>query len=282
MGRAGRDLMNHKAAFAALSALMLLYSASWTGHAQETAQEPAHDTLAPDEMTVPEGTVIPIVLTAYLNTKSSQVGDTLYADTTYPIWIQQRLVIPKGSTIRGTVTEVVRPGRIKGKGRLAVRFDDILLPNGVRRDLVAVFKGIHGSGDESMDRKTESVSAGGGKGTDAGTIVGTTSQGSIIGAIAGRNASGAAIGAGAGAAAGVAMVLFTRGRDLVLNPGTLFELELKRPMKFAYNEIEFTSAQLNSVRRDVSSRPPQSTPRNPGFGRGRLPIPGIGIPVPLR
>jgi hypothetical protein len=268
--------MNRKAVFAALGAVMLLYSASysWTGYAQET--------LPPDEMTIPEGTVIPIVLTAYLNTKSSQVGDTLYADTTYPIWIQQRLVIPKGSTIRGTVTEVVRPGRIKGKGRLAVRFDDILLPNGVRRDIVAVFKGIHGPGDESMDRKTESVSSGGSKGMDAGTIVGTTSQGSIIGAIAGHDASGALIGAGAGAAAGVAMVLFTRGRDLVLNPGTLFELELKRPMKFAYNELEFTSAQLNSVRREVSPRPAQSTPRTPGLGRGRLPFPGIGFPVPLR
>jgi hypothetical protein len=273
--------MNHRAAFAALSALMLLFPVSWTGYAQEPPQESAQETLPPDEMTVPEGTVIPIVLTVYLNTKSSQVGDALYADTTYPIWIQQRLVIPKGSTIRGTITEVVRPGKIKGKGRLAVRFDDILLPNGVRRDLVAVFKGIHGSGDESMDRKTESVTAGGNKGMDAGTIVGTTSQGSIIGAIAGRDGTGAAIGAGAGAAVGIAMVLFTRGRDLVLNPGTLFELELKRPMKFAYNEIEFTSAQLNSVRREVESRPAQSMPRTPGFGRGRLPFPGIGIPVPL-
>ena len=80
---------------------------------------------------------------------------------------------------------------------------------------------------------------------------------------------------------GTAMVLFTRGRDLVLNPGTLFELELKRPMKFAYNEIEFTSSQLNSAGHEVRPRPAQSMPRNPGFGR-RLPFPGIGIPVLLR
>jgi type IV secretion system protein VirB10 len=137
------------------------------------------------EMVVPEGTVIPIVLTAYLNTRSSQVGDTVYADTTYPVWIQQRLVIPRGSIVRGTVTDVVRPGKIRGKGRLAVRFDDILLPNGVKRDLVAGFRGIHGPGDETVDRKDESVSAGASKGEDAGTVVGTTSQGAIIGAVAG-------------------------------------------------------------------------------------------------
>jgi type IV secretion system protein VirB10 len=264
---------------AALAALTLVFSVSWTGYTQEPARESVQETLPPDEITVPEGTVIPIVLTAFLNTKSSQVGDTLYADTTYPIWIQQRLVIPKGSTIRGTVTEVMRPGKIKGKGRLAVRFDDILLPNGVKHDLVAVFKGIHGSGDEKMDRKTETVSGGASRGVDAGTVVGTSSEGAIIGAVVNQGAKGAVIGAGAGAAAGLAMVLFTRGRDLVLNPGTLFELELKRPMKFAYNEIEFTSTQLNSVRREPVYRPAQSNPRTPGIGRNRTLFPGV---IPLR
>ncbi len=272
--------MNSKIALALSCAVLFSLSLSWAGYAQEPAAEAQFD----PEMVVPEGTVIPIVLTAYLNTKSSQVGDSVYADTTYPIWIQQRLVIPKGSTIRGTVTEVVRPGRIKGKGHLAIRFDDILLPNGVKRDLVAVFKGIHGPGDENLDRKSETVSSGGSKGTDAGTVVGTTSEGAIIGAIAGRG-SGAAIGAGAGAAAGIAMVLFTRGRDLVLSPGTQFDLELKRPMKFAYNEIDFTSAQLNSASRVVRARPAaQANPRrNSGLGGRRiLPFPGLGIPVPLR
>jgi hypothetical protein len=132
--------------------LLLAFTTStvWTGISQESAQAPLME-----EVIIPEGTILPIVLTDYLNTRSSQVGDTFYADTTYPIWIQQRLIIPKGSNIRGTVTEVVRPGRIKGKGRLAVRFDDVLLPNGVKRDLSASFRGIHGPGDESFDRKSE-------------------------------------------------------------------------------------------------------------------------------
>jgi hypothetical protein len=253
-----------------LSTLLLLVApglAAW--------QEPSPETQTDFELTVPEGTVIPIVLTAYLNTRSSQVGDILYADTNYPIWIQQRLVIPKGSTIRGTVTEVVRPGRIKGKGRLAVRFDDILLPNGVKREFVATFRGIHAPGDETVDRKSETVSAGASKGTDAGTVVGTTSQGAVIGAIADRG-TGAAIGAGAGAAVGIATVLFTRGRDLVLSPGTQFDLELKRPIKFAYNELEFSDSEMKGAQRTIRSAP-RSNQGN--FGRRRLgPFPGIGIP----
>lgn len=233
----------------------------------------------PEQVIVPEGTVIPIVLTAYLNTRSSQVGDIAYADTVYPVWVQQRLVIPKGSTVRGTVTEVVRPGRIRGKGRMAIRFDDIILPNGVRRDFIASFRGIHGPGEESMDRESETVSAGGTGGEDAGTVVGMGSQGAIIGAIAGHG-SGAAIGAGAGAAVGVATVLFSRGRDLVLNPGTQFDLELDAPLRFAFNELEFTNSDLNRPRRQ-EVRPVPSNPNPPPTvfgGRRTLPFPGIGIP----
>ena len=76
---------------------------------QDPDQKPAQ---AP-EFLVPAGTVMPIVLSTYLNTKNTQVGDTFYADSTYPIWIQQRLVVPRGSIIKGTVTEVMKPGKIQ-------------------------------------------------------------------------------------------------------------------------------------------------------------------------
>ena len=237
---------------------------SWT-QAGNAAQESAQNALPEAEIIVPEGTVLPIVLTEYLNTRNSQIGDVFYADTTYPIWIQQRLVIPKGSTIRGTVTDVVRPGKIRGKGRLAVRFDDILLPNGVRRDLIASFRGIHGPGDESLSRDSETVTAGGSKGEDAGTVIGTSSQGAIIGAVAGRSGAGAAIGAGAGAAVGTAIMLFTRGRDLVINPGTRFDIELKKPIKFAYNEIQFTNAEINNAEREL--RQVRTSPAEAGSGK---------------
>jgi len=244
-----------------------------------TAQESAQEVQREEEITVPEGTVIPIVLTEYLNTHNSQVGDVVYADTTYPIWLQQRMIIPKGSTIRGTVTEVIRPGRITGRGRLAIRFDDILLPNGIRRDFIASFRGIHGPGDESLSRKSETVTAGGSKGEDVGTVVGTSSQGAIIGAIAGHGGEGAIIGAGAGAAVGIATMLFTRGRDLVLSPGTRFDLELKKPMKFAYNEIDFTSTEIDQAERDVREVRSGPTEKNSGrrnSGMRRI----IGSPIP--
>jgi hypothetical protein len=259
-------------------ALFLFSAAALSFGAQDQPQE----TQMVFEITVPTGTVIPIVLTAYLNTKSSQVGDVFYADTTYPIWIQQRLVIPKGSTIRGTVTEVVRPGRVKGKARIAVRFDDILLPNGIKRELTASFRGIHGSGDETFNKKSESVSAGGSKGDDARTITNDTMTGAALGSIGGvisgngRYGKGVGIGAGAGAAVGVASVLLGRGKDLVLSPGTQFDLELQRPITFSFNELDFTNSQLSNAQRDIRPKPAQNNSPTPGSTRRTFP--GFGIP----
>jgi hypothetical protein len=230
--------MKNRIAFPAYILLVLSASAIWAGTTQESQQEYRR----PEEVIVPEGTVIPIVITAYLNTRSTQVGDTVYADTIYPIWIQQRLVVPKGSAIRGTVTEVAKPGKIQGKGRLAIRFNDLLLPNGIKRDLIATFRSIHSNGEEKIDRKSESVARETGVNRqDVGTIVGTTANGAIIGSIV-NGGSGALAGGGVGAAGGIATMLFTRNRDLVISPGTQFDLELIKPLKFSYNELSSSPA----------------------------------------
>lgn len=233
--------------------------------AQDAAQKPVQDT----GIVVPVGTLLPVSLNTYLNTKNTQVGDTFYADTTYPIWIQQRLVIPRGSIVKGTVTQVEKPGKMSGKGRMAVRFDSILLPNGVERALVADFHGIHGPGAEKIDRKTETVEQGGtsNKGADVGTVIGTAGEGAMIGGLAaGRTASGAGIGAGAGAAAGLAIILLSRNRDLVLQPGTQLDLELRQPLSFAYGEIIFSQSELNSTQRAPVTRPGKTQSGQPsGF-----------------
>src|SRR5512139_2839109 len=74
-----------------------------------SAQETNANSQPGPEVVVPEGTVLSITLTTFLNTRSSHVGDTFYAETAYPVWVNQQLVIPRDSLIRGTVTEVVRP-----------------------------------------------------------------------------------------------------------------------------------------------------------------------------
>ena len=227
------------------------------------------------EIVVPEGTVLPIALTTFMNSRSTTVGDTFYAETVYPVWIQQRLAIPRGSLIKGTVTQVARPGRVKGKARMSIRIDTVQLPNGVSRQLIASFRGLHGPGNEKMDEKKEGVEMDSSKGADVGLVAGTTAEGAIIGAIA-DHGTGAGIGAGAGAAAGLIGVLFSRGRELVLEPGTQFDLELKQSLRFAFGEVDFTSQERDGGHRTQQPRRINRDGNNGGF-LGRR---GLGLPWP--
>ena len=232
--------------------LILVIALGATGMSQEPG---ARESQNEPELVVPAGTNLPVALSTFLNSRSTQVGDTFYADTTYPIWIQQRLVIPRGSIVKGTVTKVVRPGKVKGKAQLAIRFDNILLPNGITRDLVAIFQGIHGPGEEKIDRQTETVVMDSSKGADAGQVAGPTGQGAIIGAVAGEG-QGALIGGAAGGAVGLVTVLLSRGKELVLEPGTQFDLVLKQPLRFAYGEAAFSNHEIDSASRVTAPRRP--------------------------
>jgi type IV secretion system protein VirB10 len=244
--------------------------------ASAPGQEPPADQGNDPEVVVPAGTLLPVTLTSFLNTRSSQVGDAFYAETIHPIFVNQRLVIPRGALVRGTVTEVTRPGKVKGKGRLAVRFDSVQLPNGVSRPLIASLRSIHGPGVEKLDRTRESVEMDSSKGEDAGAIASTTAQGAMIGAIS-DGWTGVGYGAGAGAAAGLVATLFVRGPELVLQPGTGFDLELKQPVRFAGGELDLSSGQPYTPRRYTSSPARFQRDRPPSYRRGYRPfIPWLG------
>jgi hypothetical protein len=63
-------------------------------------------------------------------------------------------------------------------------------------------------------------------------------------------------------------MLFTRGRDLVINPGTRFDIELTRPMKFSYSEVDFTNAEIDNAEREL--RQVRPNPSNEGSGNRTL------------
>jgi len=192
----------------------------------------------PAEIVVPAGTKIPLTLINSLSTKHSSEGDRVYLQTAFPITFDGRIVIPRGSYVTGTVTEAKRPGKVKGKGEIFLRFDSLTLPNGTTRD----FRSRLGGTDAGQfDRAEGKIKGDGGKGSDARTVATTTGAGASVGAIAGSAAShgamGAGIGAAAGAAAGLAAVMLSRGPDLVLPRGTSFEMVLDRDVRYKPAEL---------------------------------------------
>jgi len=192
------------------------------------------------EVVVPAGTKIPLALLNSLSTKHSAEGDRVYLETVFPITIDGRIIIPRGSYVTGTVTGAKHPGRVKGKGELFLRFDSLALPNGITRDFRSRLGGIDAEAGE-LDRKEGKIRGEGNKGGDARTVANTTAAGTAVGGIAGSAAGhagmGVGIGAAAGAAAGLAAVLLSRGPDLVLPKGTSFEMVLDRNLQFKVSEL---------------------------------------------
>ncbi len=194
---------------------------------------------APTEFVVEQGTRILLRLTNSVNTKRTVPGDRVYLETAVPVFVDGRLLIPRGSYVTGTVTESKEAGRIKGKAALNLRFDNLTLPNGVTRD----FRSRAASADArgNLDRSEGRIEGEGNKSGDAKTVGETTAAGAGIGTVAGAAAGHyglvAGIGAAAGAAAGLAGVLSSRGPEVVLPPGTTMELVLDRDLRFTSEDL---------------------------------------------
>ena len=207
-----------------------------------------------DEVVVPAGTQIPIELTSSVSSRTAYVGQSVYGRTTYPVTVSNRIVIPVGAYVQGTITQSVRPGRIHGKAKLGFRFESLTLPSGFTKSFSATLAGFAGNGKEGFKRGESRVEGESSKGKDAEAIVVSGAEGAGIGSIAGisggHSGAGAAVGATGGALGGLIWVLATRGKEIVLPPGTDFQLELDRPLVFYRYQL---------------SDPPHSEPSGPAF-----------------
>ncbi len=207
----------------------------------QSAQEKAPPTPAASTLTVPADTTIPLRLLNTINSRTTQPGQALYCETIFPITVGNRIVIPVGSSVKGSVTKVVRPGHSKRKAQIGIRFETLILPNGTTLPLRATLSGFGGTGKEGFQPKESKIEGASSKGDDAGKVAETTITGAEVGTIAGAASGhvvkGLGIGSLAGAGGGLVWILASPGRQIVLPPGTNFELQLSAPLTFSRDDI---------------------------------------------
>lgn len=193
-----------------------------------TAEAPLQDTF----VRVPEGTSIQLRLTSTLSTRTSKTGDAFDATVTEPVYVPgtSEIAIPAGSTVKGSLGQVERPGRVSGTASLQLRYETISLPSGEHASLQASTAAVRDKESSKVDQGEGTVKGKKSTGRDVATVGGTTALGAIIGGIAGGG-KGAAIGAGVGAAAGTGGVLMTRGKEIDLPSGTIVEIKLLRDLE---------------------------------------------------
>ena len=147
--------------------------------------------------TVPVGAKISVVTDQAVSSKTAKIGQTVTGTVSQDVISNGRVVIPKGSAAKLTVSSVQASGRLSTPAKLYLRLRTVTVEG--KTYMFAT----------SAAGKTE-----GGKGKrDAGFIGGGAAGGALIGALAGGG-KGAAIGAAAGAGAGTAGAAATGKKDI--------------------------------------------------------------------
>jgi hypothetical protein len=163
-------------------------------------------------LAIPRNTILALELLTGVSTDASQRGDRVQARVLEPAQYA-------GYIVEGRVSQVKRPGKVKGVAELQLAFDQIRSPDNRSATLHAELIEIvpMGADDPQID------SEGGVRGRDstkddAAKVGAASGIGAIIGAIAGGG-KGAAIGAIIGGGAGTAGVMTQRGKDIRLERG---------------------------------------------------------------
>jgi hypothetical protein len=153
--------------------------------------------LAQASGTVPAGAKISVVTDQSVSSKTAKAGQTVSGSVAQDVTSGGKVVIPKGSEVKLTVSSAQASGRLSTPAKLYLRLRSVTV------------------GGKTYTIATSSAGRTlGGKGKrDAGFIGGGAAGGAIIGALAGGG-KGAAIGAGAGAGAGTVGAAATGKKDI--------------------------------------------------------------------
>jgi type IV secretion system protein VirB10 len=178
-----------------------------------------------------------VVLKHAISTKSAKPGDPIYAQTTFPVVIDERVMIPAGTYVQGTISQVTRPGRVKGRAELLFHFTTLIYPNGYTVLLPGAVDQIPGQEHTRMKDQEGTIQQEGEKGKDAKTIGTAAGTGAAIGGVSEGGLKGAAIGAAGGAAVGTLIALISRGSDLKIEQGTAVDMILHRDVNLSADRV---------------------------------------------
>lgn len=153
--------------------------------------------------TVPAGTTLTVTTSDEISSSKSKEGDTFEAALSNPLIVDGHVVAERGATVMGRVSDIVMPGKVKGRAQMTLELTELLTNGRKYKIKTEPFVAI------AVDNKER----------DAAIIAGGAGIGAAIGAITGGK-KGAAIGAVIGGGGGTATVLATPGQSMKIEPET--------------------------------------------------------------
>jgi Ca-activated chloride channel homolog len=182
----------------------------------------------PEVVLVPVGTPLGLELQDSLNSKFTVKGDPVTFKVTQEVVVGGRVVIPRETTVNGTVIVAKRAGPARQKGQLRLEFNKIVLADGTCLPLTARLTRVgrwHRSSKITPETPGDRDVL-----QDFLNVLQVAGAGAGLGALGG-GAQGAAAGAAIGAGVTLAAILLERGPELDLPPGIMFQIEIAQPLK---------------------------------------------------
>lgn len=196
-----------KAATAAKAAATRSTAAS--SNASNAAPKPAPRP-APKPIDVPSGTQLTVALSSDLTSKTAKAGDPFESRLVSDLVIGERVAVPSGTRVTGTITDVVSGSKAIGAiPMLGLKFDSLVLENG---------RQIPIRGELREQGKSE-------KGRDTAKILGGVAAGAILGHQVKKGDSGKVIGGLLGGAVGAVAAKKT-GTEVQLPAGSTLTISL--------------------------------------------------------
>jgi len=205
--------------------------------AQGTSNDPAKPAASAASISIPAGTKVPVALKHAISTKSAREGDAVYAETTFPVVDNGRILIPAGTYVQGKISEVKRAGRVKGRAEVLMHFTTLIYPSGYTVVLPGSVENVPGAEKTSMTGNEGTIRADSQKGEKIGTVASTAGTGAVVGGLS-RGGKGALIGAGIGGGVGSVIAMLTRNNEVKLDAGTTLEMVIQREVPIELSRIQ--------------------------------------------
>jgi hypothetical protein len=230
-------------------ALVLLILGAVASAQATQATKPATDVSASQnaasQLTIPAGTKVPVMLKHAVSSKGTREGDGVYAETTFPVVANGRVLIPAGTFVQGKVSHIQRGGRIKGRAEVLMHFTTLIYPSGYTVLLPGAVENAPGVDKTSVKDDEGTIRSDSQKGEKIGTVATSAGTGAVVGGLS-NGGKGALIGAGVGGAVGSAIALLTRGNDVKLDAGTTLEIVIQREVQLDASRVPVTTRSYSS------------------------------------
>jgi len=234
---------------------------------------------------LPPGSVVHARLITPLTSAASQKGEAVEAVISQPLLDgDHHLILPQGSRLTGTVSQVQPAHRLKKNGLLRIKFQELIQPDGIQEKVDATLEGVQSGKDANVKLDSEggaeattsktrylatavaltlaAASANGGD-TDvdngvaharantgaqvAGGVNGFKVVGMVLGLAVHSRALGYTMGA-YGAGMSVYSGFFARGHEVVFPKNTAMEIGIGQRQKGAAGTASRTSAAAEAAR----------------------------------